>query len=65
MANENGIKKGKLKTGSPKYSDSLQENPIGSLSFIKPEIMNNKPTNNLENWVMKFFIIGFVLNSKK
>ena len=23
MANENGIKKGKLNTGSPKYSDSL------------------------------------------
>jgi hypothetical protein len=36
-------------TGSLKYSASLYENPIGSFNFINPEIINNKPTNILEN----------------
>jgi len=43
-----GIKKSKLKTVGPKYSSSLKEKPIGSLSFIKPEKINNPPTKYLK-----------------
>jgi hypothetical protein len=43
-----GIKIGILKTGSLKYSASC-EKPIGSFSFINPEIMNRIPTKILEN----------------
>jgi hypothetical protein len=60
MANENGTKNGKLKTGSPKYSANLYENPSGSFSLISPEIINNSPTKSLENWVIKFFIVVFL-----
>jgi hypothetical protein len=56
IASENGIKKGMFRTVSPKYSASLYENPTGSLSLINPEMINNMPTNILENWVMIFFI---------
>ena len=31
-----------------KYSPNLYENPIVSLAFISPEIMNKIPTKNLE-----------------
>jgi hypothetical protein len=48
IANEYGTKTGKLSTVSPKYSESLYENPTGSLSLIKPEIINKRPTNTLE-----------------
>jgi hypothetical protein len=44
-----------LKTVGPKYSSSLKENPTGSLIFIKPENINNKPTNILEI-LTKYFI---------
>ena len=50
----NGIKAGKLKTGSPKYSSNLYEKPIGSLSLINPEMMNKIPTKILEKCTMYF-----------
>ena len=40
-------KNGKFKTPELKYSSSLNENPIGSFSFINPEMMNNNPTKIL------------------
>ena len=43
-----GIKISKSKTVGPKYSSSLNEKPIGSFNFIKPEKMNNAPTKYLK-----------------
>jgi hypothetical protein len=43
-----GITKSKSKTVGPKYSSSLNEKPIGSFNFIKPEKMNNAPTKYLK-----------------
>jgi hypothetical protein len=59
IANENGTKKGKLKTGSPKYSANLYEKPSGSFSLINPEIIKSIPTKILENWVILF--LSFVI----
>jgi|TARA_B110000240_G_scaffold40648_1_gene45290 hypothetical protein len=53
--NTYGNKKSILKTVGPKYSSSLNEKPTGSLILIKPENINNKPTNNLEK-LTKYFI---------
>jgi hypothetical protein len=43
-----GIKNGKFKTPSEKYSSNLKENPTGSFNLINPEIMNSNPTRILE-----------------
>ena len=43
-----GIKKSKSKTVGPKYSSNLNEKPIGSFNFIKPEKINNAPTKYLK-----------------
>ena len=44
-----GIKKSKLKTVGPKYSSNLNEKPMGSFNFIKPEKINNVPTKYLKS----------------
>ena len=51
-------KKSILKTVGPKYSSSLKEKPTGSLIFIKPENINNKPTRILEI-LTRYFIYYF------
>lgn len=58
---EAGTKKGMLKTGSLKYSANLYEKPTGSFNFINPEIINNNPTNILENWVIIFLMFIYFL----
>ena len=63
--NAKGTRKGRLKTGSPKYSANLYENPTGSFSFINPEIMNKIPTKMRENWVIMFFMFNFYSKVKK
>jgi hypothetical protein len=51
-----GIKKSMSNTVGPKYSSSLNENPIGSFILIKPEKMNNDPTKILKI-LTKVFIL--------
>ena len=54
-----GIKKTKSKTVGRKYSSSLNEKPIGSFNFIKPEKINNAPTKYLKR---KTIILIIFLN---
>ena len=61
IANENGTKKGRLKTGSPKYSANLYEKPTGSFSLINPEMIKRIPTKIRENWVRMFFKVVIIL----
>jgi hypothetical protein len=51
-----GIKKSMSNTVGPKYSSSLNENPIGSFILTKPEKMNNDPTKILKI-LTKVFIL--------
>ena len=59
ITNANGTKNSTFKTFALKYSSSLYENPIGSLSLIKPDIINKTPTNILENCVVIFLKFMF------
>lgn len=52
-----GIKKSILKTVGPKYSSSLNENPMGSLILISPEKINKDPTNNLKKCTIYLIIL--------
>ncbi len=52
-----GSKNGISKTVTLKYSSSLNEKPIGSLSLISPEKINNTPTNILEIVTNSFIVI--------
>ena len=52
-----GIKKSILKTVGPKYSSSLNENPIGSFILISPEKINRDPTKNLKKCTIYLIIL--------
>ena len=58
-----GNKNSILNTVEPKYSSSLKEKPNGSLSLIKPEKINRKPTSNLDILTMIFskVILEFII----